>query len=257
MTNQRAHGFRWPLVIGPALSLIAFVVSYYLNPLNFGGQQPVAAIPAFLLSVIVLIISHNLATYGEVKRVSADSDRIYEAVKDYLHVTKVGSPSQAWQYVMSRLPALQEVRNTSFNLKDEVERSKEQLYESPSYLEAWRTISQWTDRGLRWKDVGDELALSRFQKIESAGSAARNSGRYEFRLLSHQEPQMNFILLNYPDGSTEVLFNWDFRNIGQDPVVLLSRDRDIVSMFAVQFEYLWRAGTRHHDTIATRSTSKK
>lgn len=243
------------LVIGPMLSLVAYVVSYYLNPIHLKDSTAAAAIPAFLLSVVILIIGHNLATFLEVERVSADSDRIYEAIKDYLHVTKVGTPKVAWQYVMHRLSILDDVRNTSLNLVDEADRADERFYESDEYERSSREIIQWTERRLRWKDIGDRGALARVRAFDSLAKAGRNPNHYEYRLISHNEPQINFILLTYRDGGAEVLFNWDFRDVAQDPIVMLSRDRDIVNMFAVQFEYLWRSAVHDHDSSETRSTS--
>jgi len=247
------------LVAGPVLSLVAFVATYYVDPLNFGHRAPLAAVPAFLLSIVVLLISHNLASFREIERASSDSDRIYEAVKNYLHVTKVGSPEKAIQYVLARLPVLQDVRNTSLNIRDELERADERLYETATYEGLAKHVAHWSSRHLRWKDVGDAAAVPRMRAI--AELAAEESGKkklhYQYKLIEHNEPQINFILLTYPDGTSEVLFNWDFRNIGQDPVVLLSRDRDIIEMFAVQFEYLWRSASPDHDSTAVKSTSKK
>lgn len=66
---------------------------------------------------------------------------------------------------------------------------------------------------------------------------------------------MNFILLEYRDGAKEVLFNWDFRSAGQDPTVLISRDRQIVEMFAIHYTMLWRRATEDHDNQLIKSTS--
>ncbi len=54
---------------------------------------------------------------------------------------------------------------------------------------------------------------------------------------------------------TEVLFNWDFRDVPLDPVVLLSRDQEILTMFAAQYKGLWRVGVENYDSKAIRSTS--
>ena len=244
------------LVAGPVLSLVAFVTTYYVDPLEFAKHTSLAAVPSFLLAVVILLISHNLAAQQELQRASRDSDRIYEAVKDYLHVTKIGSPEIAMQYVVTRLPILQDVRNTSFNILEEVEKSEEKLYDTAVYDGIAHHIITWTTKGLRWKDIGDPRAIGRLRKISAmASGGGKHPSRYQFRLILHNEPQINFIILSYPDGTSEVLFNWDFRNIGQDPVVLLSRDRDIVEMFAIQFEYLWRAASPDHDSIPTKSTS--
>lgn len=258
MTGRPSSRSQWiGLLAGPVLALVSFVAVYYVNPLNFHGREPLAAIPAFLLAIVVLLISHNLAAFREIERASAYSDRIYEAVKDYLHVTKVGSPEAAVDYVLTRLPIVQEVRNTTFSLPEEIERADEKLYATATYQEVGRRVADWTSQGHRWKDIGDSLATERLRSIRELAMrmAGKRKTSYQFRLLAHTEPQINFILLTYPDGSSEVLFNWDFRNIGQDPTVLLSRDRDIVEMFAVQFEHLWRVASLDHDTTAVKSSS--
>jgi hypothetical protein len=254
---QRGRSQWIALLGGPVLALISFVATYYVNPLNFQGNEPVAAIPAFLLAIVILLISHNLAASREIERAAAYSDRIYEAVKDYLHVTKVGSAEAAFEYVLSRLPIVLEVRNTTFSVPDEAERVDEKLYETATYQEVARRVADWASKGHRWKDIGDALAVARLRSIRQLAEqmAGKRRTGYQFRLLAHTEPQINFILLAYRDGSTEVLFNWDFRNLGQDPTVLLSRDRDIVEMFAVQFEYLWRTASLDHDSTAVRSSS--
>ena len=260
MSRSRIRGSQWVLLVaGPVLSLVAFVVTYYVDPLNFGRHAPLAAVPAFLLSIVVLLISHNLASFRELERASSDSDRIYEAVKDYLHVTKVGSPENAMQYVIARLPILQDVRNTSLSIRDEIERADERLYETDTYSHLAPHVAHWSSRQLRWKDIGDTGAAPRMRAtaVLAEEASGREKPHYQYRLIAHNEPQINFILLTYSDATSEVLFNWDFRNIGQDPVVLLSRDLDIVEMFAVQFEHLWRSASPDHDSTAIRSTSKK
>src|SRR3954469_21638678 len=89
------------LLAGPVLALVSFVVLYFADPLKFGSRTSIEAVPAALFAIVVLLISHNLATAREVERASAYSDRIYEAVKDYLHVTKVGAPTAAMDYVLA------------------------------------------------------------------------------------------------------------------------------------------------------------
>lgn len=246
------------LLAGPVLGLVSFVVAYFINPLGFGGRDALAAVPAFLLAIVVMLIGHNLAMHREVERASGFSDRIYEAVRDYLHVTKIGSPEIAFRYVLDRLPILIEVRNTALNVPDEVERSVEKLYDTLAFEKADRRIADWAStQGRLWKDLGDSYSVQRFREthVQASRLAGKRKTGYSYRLLGKGPPQLNFILLSYPDGSTEVLFNWDFRLVGQNPTVLLSRDRDIVEMFAVQFELLWRSASLDHDRSATSSTS--
>jgi len=244
-------------LVGPILSLIAFVVTYYLDPLNFEKKSQLGALPAFLLSILILIINHQFTTTNEVQRTTEVSDRIFEAIKDYMHVTSVGSPEKAQEYINGRIPALREVQNTSFNMEFESERSEEKFYGTPAYEETGIAIKIYCRKSLIWKDLGDHYAADRFRRLKLNIEPKENgkTAGYNYRLIKHREPQINFIILEYRDGSREVLFNWDFRGVGQDPTVLLSREPQIVRMFAEQFTHLWRTASPDHDTIATKSVS--
>lgn len=255
--KKSGHRSQWVLLTcGPILALVAFVLGYYLDPLSLGEHTSLSAMPAFLLSVVILIITHIIATHNEVEKVSFDSSEVYEAVKSYLHVTKIGTPKKAWEYIMSRLPVLDYVQNTSFNFEDEGTETTERLYADESYQRSAAEIAHYVEQGLTWRDIGDESAEERFKKISTCASSKRNhSGHYEYRLISQAEPQIGFVLLTYKDGTIEVLFNWDFRDIPHDPTVLLSRDSEILNMFAAQFKGLWRASVQSYDNNATRSTS--
>ncbi|MDZ7734529.1 MAG: hypothetical protein U5R31_16905 [Acidimicrobiia bacterium] len=215
--------------------------------------------PAILLSVVVLIVAHEVVTIQEINRTSDMSDRIYAAVKDYLHVTRLGPPDVAAEYIAARIPSLSEVRNTSFNIAEQAERAQEKFYATKSYDEMLDAAATGTARGLHWRDVGDEFSIPRLRALRASSETLAKGRRstYAHRLIMHDEPQLNFIILDFKDGSREALFNWDFLGLGKDPTVLVSRDRDIVEMFAIHFEHLWRAASPDHDSDTTTSTSTK
>ena len=242
------------LIFNPILSIVVFVLTYFLDPLKYTSQSSLAAVPAFLLSIIVLIIGQTITTHNEVEKVSEDSERINETVKNYLHVTKMGTPRNAWEYIINRLPVLEYVQNTSFNFNEEYEQTSERLYDGDTYKQSICKIAKYINQGLKWKDIGDSKAIERFRKINNQ-ITEKCRGHYQFKLITSSEPQIGFILLTYQDGTTEVLFNWDFRDIPQDPVVLLSRDQEIFNMFAAQYKGLWRIAVEDYDNNATKSTS--
>lgn len=243
-----------PIVSGPILSLVTFFLSYLLDPLDLKETK---GIPSFFLSIIFLMIGQWFATIQELQKTTTHTDRLYAAIKNYLHVTPIGSPAEAFRYILGRMPVLCEVKNTSFNYEYETERADEKLYETEIYDEVSRNVSLLCCQQLLWKDIGDALALDRFRFIYE--NALQNSkGRaikYKYKIISHNEPQINFIILEYNDGTKEVLFNWDFRGMGQDPTVLISRDNHIVEMFTIQFNLLWRRASEDHDNQAIKSTS--
>jgi hypothetical protein len=252
--EARATAVWLPIVAGPAIALIVFLAGYWIDPL---GLKETKGIAAFFFSVIVLMIGQWLVTVTEVQKTACYSDRLYDAIKNYLHVTAVGSPEEALRYIQGRLPILREVQNTRLNIPEEAERADEKLYESSAFEGLLSQIPMYCKKDLMWKDLGDAQALPLFRRLHSQCASSTKTSRYKFRLLSHAEPQINFILLEYRDGAKEVLFNWDFRSAGQDPTVLISRDSHIVEMFAVQFTMLWRRAAEDHDSQATRSTSMK
>ena len=148
---------KWVISLsGPVLSLVTFVITFYIDPLNFGQLQPMSAIPAFLLAIIILIISQQLSTHYEIAKATLYSDRIYEAVKSYLHVITMGSPENAMKYINDSLPSLREVKNTSFNLPgaDEEERANEKLYDTAHYETTIKNIARYSKKGCRfWSTV--------------------------------------------------------------------------------------------------------
>lgn len=242
------------LITSPLLALFSFVITYYIDPLNYSRNASMASIPAFLLSIIILVIGQIIAIHNEVEQVSIDSERIYETVKNYLNVTKLGTPQSAWKYIIDKLSILEYVQNTSFNFADEHELTNERLYDEDAYQQSFSEISKYISKGLYWKDIGDSSAIVRFRKMNDL-IPNNSKGKYYFKLIQQSEPQIGFILLTYKDGTKEVLFNWDFRDIPQDPVVLLSRDEEIFNMFAAQYKSLWRVAVNDYDNSATRSTS--
>ncbi len=244
-------------LIGPILSIITFVIMYFSNVLHFAETQPLSAIPAILFSIIVLIISNNITTSIEIQKTSDYSERICEAVKDNLNVITLGSPETALKYIESKLPKLKEVKNTSFNLEDETERANEKFYDTNIYDTVSNQISFYTTQGLMWKDIGDIYGLQRLRKINEKANLLSNNHKYRYKLINHNEPQLNFIILEYKNDSQEVLFNWDFRKIGGDPTVLISKNNHIVEMYSVHYDHLWRRASEDHDNIAVKSTSTK
>lgn len=244
------------LIVSPIVSLISFILTYYVDPLNYAEHVSLAAIPAFLLSIIILVIGQIITIHNEVERVSVDSERIYETVKNYLHVTKMGTPQSVWRYIIERLPILDYVQNTSFNFEDEKEEASERLYDNDEYQKSLIIIGKYVNKGLKWHDIGDKSAIMRFRQIANSISNTPK-GNYVYKLITQSEPQIGFILLTYKDGTKEVLFNWDFRDIPEDPTVLLSRDSEIFTMFSAQYKGLWRVAVNDYDNKATRSTSKK
>lgn len=242
------------IIFNSILSVLVYVITYYLDPLNFSAQSSLAALPAFFLSVIVLIIGQNIATHSEVEKAAESSELTQETVKNYLHIVKIGNPRNAWQYIIDRLPVLEYVQNTSFNFEDEEEQTAERLYDDFLYQQSLSKIAKAVNQGLKWKDIGDASAQKRFQEIERLISG-KCKGHYQYKLISQSDPQISFALLTYNDGTNEVLFNWDFRDIPQDPVVLLSRDNEILNMFAAQYRGLLRTSVEYYDSRATKSTS--
>ena len=232
---------------GPVIAIIVFLFMYWLDPFQYGPKQVATAIPAFLFSIIILFIEHGRIVSKEARKSSDLSDRVYDAVKNYLHVIRIGSPVKAMEYINTRISTLVEIKYTSFNTTQEIERSNEKFYSMEEYNKFQKEIARYMAKPLLCKEIGDKHALQRFR---NTFNLTKKSDKYKYRLISHSEPQMNFIILEYKDGKKEVLFNWDFRGLGQDPIVLLSRDDKIVEMFYIHFNNLWESASPDYDTTS-------
>lgn len=151
---------RWkrsfPIISSIILAVIAFVFGTFWDPLSY---KALSAIPAFLLSVVILLIVQVISIQSEVDKVSDTSETICDTVKNYIHVTKMGPPKHAWKYVISRFPVLDFVQNTSFNYKDEIDQTEYRLYSSDTYKKSLKEISNHVKKGLQWQDIGDKTAI--------------------------------------------------------------------------------------------------
>ena len=260
MFRTKTSAALWLSIISaPVLSIIVFVVTYWIDPLNFSGSNALAAVPALTFSIVALLIGQAVSTVIEIQKAAEYSDRIYGAIKDYLHVTPIGTPEEAIRYISARLPSLREVNNTSFNIENESDRADEKCYNTDSYTALISLAADLCKGGLLWKDIGDPLGAYRLRELSSRtkSSTLPSSTGYRYKLISHNEPQLNFVLLEYKDGSKEVIFNWDLRGIGADPTVLVSRDNQIVEMFSKHFNVLWKSGIQDHDSQPIKSKDTK
>ena len=151
-----------PIITSIILSVITFVFGTFWDPFNY---KTLSSIPAFLFSIVVLLIGQIISIQSEVDKVSDTSDIICDTVKSYIHVTKIGTPKKAWEYVISRLPVMDYVQNTSFNYKDEIDQTEYRLYGSDIYQKSLREIASQVKKGLQWQDIGDSPAIERFRAI--------------------------------------------------------------------------------------------
>ncbi len=252
-SNSAAYKWFYRLV-GPFIAFLVFLVTYFiLNRYFPAGAASINAIPSFMLSILAMVINQDFKVDKEVQKATEYYEKIYDAVKNYLHVIRIGSPEKAIEYINSRMPSLKEVKNTSFNIPDELERADEKFYTVKEYDNFVSNIVKYTSDSINpllWKDLGDSLAKNRFRDILKKTSTFSHTGSYKCKYILHNEPQINFIILEYSDGSKEVLFNWDFRGLGQDPIVLLSSDEKIIEMFNIHFNNLWRRASVDQDANA-------
>lgn len=250
------------------LSIVSFVLITLLDPIKISETQSLSSIPAFFVSLIIILIGNTINNVIETHNSNSKYDKIqYEVeehhkamsdtVKNHMDVIPIGTPQVALSYVFENIKDISDIGNTSFTLEDEADVADINLYNTRTYDTISNRIANFVNKGGIWRDIGDGYAKKRFSSFESNLQKLfpQKIENYKYKLLLQTVSQINFILLNYKDGRKEILFNWDFKSAGQTPIVLLSRDQQIVNMFASHFEYLWRAASIDHDSIATKSTS--
>jgi hypothetical protein len=242
------------LLVPPVLAIVSFFATYFFDFLDARNRVQVAALPALTLSILILLVGLYVVLFRELGKTADGTDSTLQAVKGALHIVKMGPPKKAQKYIESRLASIEGVRNTSFILDREVDRANDRFYGSVEFQSLEAKLIGWARGNVHWTDVGDQHSIELVRARHTAMSSVGKVGVHKYRLIEHSEPQINFILLTYRNGDEEVLFNWDLRNIPNDPIVLLSKDRDIVDMFAVQFANLYNAAVEDYDAKTTKSS---
>lgn len=243
------------LIVGVLLAVIVYIFGCISEVPSIFKADVESSLPAFLFSIVILLISQIIAIQFEVDKSTDNTTDICKTVREFLPVTKIGTPTAAWSYIIDQLPNINHIQNTSFNYGTEINQTNYRLYDFSEYEKSLKVIAQQINsKRLLWEDIGDSNAKPRFEEIEK-NISSNPKGRYSWRLINHNEPQIGFIIITYNTGEPEVLFNWDFRDIPNDPTVLSSRSPEIISMFSAQFNELWRVSTEHYDSKAHKSTS--
>lgn len=239
----------WVAIIGVIIGLASIAFSLIPNLENY-------AFAAFLVSVYTLF--HD--QYSKTKKSLAHTEKVSSQtsldVKNHLRVFKLEeSPAKTFDdYVIKRLDIIQCIKNTSFNKKDDHHEADEHFNESEEVSNAPRYIRQAVYAGLKWQDIGDDVAKNRFRLWhEYCAQATRDStknGYYKSVIINNRVPYPNFLIITYKDNNyEEVLFNWDFRSDGHTPNVLVSNEPELVNFYKAQFSLLLKSATIDSDQL--------
>ena len=225
---------------GLILSIVAFIALLRTDPFGLANLSQNPELPAFFLSIVVLLVSDRISGLFQMQENKEQTKRLADLIKDSHSVVKFRTPRDAIQYISNRIDSLRSVENISVNTDDEFIDVDDYFYRSEQYDSFISSISSGVAKGLIWRDLGDKYAKKRFDKIGGLVAKKKSKGTYQYKLISHNEPQITFTIIQYHDGTREVLFNWDYRSPGAEPNVMLSRDEDLVTMFAIHFTILWK-----------------
>lgn len=256
-------------VLEIVLSLVSYILFIYFDPLKVSDTQSLSSLPSFFITIIIMILGNLINTavamhsYSEKlniikNEVNEGNANIIKQIKENINVTKVGYPEEAFGYIISKLNNVEEIKNTSFTVTERNDDAKNHLYDTEKYINGLKSIKKYVTDGGIWHDVGDNNAASRFRKIYNnifAEDKEKNY-KYQFKLIESEIPQINFTIITYKNKSKEVLFNWDYKTAGKEPIVVSSRDREMIDMFTYHFEYLEKVASLDHDSMKTKSVSR-
>lgn len=237
----------WVAIIGIVFGIISIIFSF-IPPLTD------YALTTFLLSIFTLFHDQYTKTQNSLKETVKHSSSMSIDVKNHLRVIRLDKPAKTFDnYVIKRLDVIASIKNTSFNKQDDHYEADENFNETQELLEAPRIISQSIQNGLKWIDIGDDLARPRFKKwhdlFDKVTQSNSKRGYYDSFIVNNQVPYPNFLIITYKDGREEVLFNWDFRLNGTKPNVLVSNEEDLIKFYCSQFELLRKKAVIDSDRL--------
>ena len=106
------------LIFNSVLTIATFVITYYIDPLKYTSQSSLAAVPAFLLSIIVLIIGQNITTHNEVQKVSNNySDLEYDDEGNIIHGVWSG---HSWMWLEGGMESINSTAYPEYTMSDAV-----------------------------------------------------------------------------------------------------------------------------------------
>ena len=238
--------------VPPVVGVVSLAAVTYLKLYDY-------TVVAATFSAILSVLGLTFLGHRHLKAAEKYAEDTKWSVKQHLHATPVGSPSEALAYISSRLSAVKEAKNTSFNTKN-IEVIDVKFYKQKSYTDFCNEISKNCAVDLVWTDIGDHYSIDRMRAIkeEVKNQTKETCCRYLYRVIDSACPHMNFVILYYKDGLVEksgsegryaeVYFNWDFRSNEEDPIVYMSTDRELINMYSVHFNTLLEASSPDHDS---------
>jgi hypothetical protein len=226
----------WLTIIGMGFGIISIVFSFIPSLTDYTFMT-------FLLSIFTLFHDQYSKIEKSLENTKEHSSRMSMDVKNHLRVIRLDKPARTFNdYVIQRLNIIDAVKNTSFNKSDNHHEADENFNESVELKNAPNIISQSIYNGLKWYDIGDDIAKKRFkiwhECCDNASKTSSNGGYYRSVIVNNRVPYPNFLIITYKDGREEVLFNWDFRLNGIKPNVLVSNEKELIQFYCAQFELL-------------------
>ena len=111
MTKKRQN-FILTIFAGPVISFISFIFLSYYSPYPIGSSESIVF--SLVVSIFFLVISHMYFMWLQYNDHLKQTEKIENIIKNSIHITPVGSVTEAFEYIDSRLDSIIEVRNTSF-----------------------------------------------------------------------------------------------------------------------------------------------
>lgn len=255
---------KWKYVLGVALFSIGALWSLWQA--WSARDLPLVALLISLHGYLAFMVADRLALTEAMELLLArakDADLTMKELRAFSILQKAQQPStkithleptQAFKYVLERLPSVRTVYNTSFSTPESTS--------GGDYYHDWLEVI--VDSAANHKCIIHEVMASAermrlLQNIYRKKGAPKLLGSYLGYDLSSQPsafldaPFVEFIALEDDDGSREVIFGWTTRNtefFGSD--CFLVRDRRVIDYFLKMFERFERLTlpTTLHTTAA-------
>lgn len=234
----------WGAIIAVCLTIVSIIFGFTPSLSSYSYI-------AFLLALVTYLYDQDKRFSKRLKKTDENSNQMANDVKKHLQVIQIKKTAKTWdEYVIKRLDQIKSIKNTSFNLPEDHADADDKFNESEELQNAPELVKRAIENGLKWRDIGDDLAIDRFRKWRTICSniAEQSTGRYEYSILNAAVPYPNFMIITYKDDFEEVLFNWDHRK-SLNPTVLASREEELVRFYNAQFSLLLDASSDFGDDL--------
>jgi|GEM_PF-4540741 len=239
---------RWISGIG---FIVGIVFGFIIRPMFGNSILPDVPqnIQGFLLFLITLVVSEKFSSLAyqqtldeKIKHLDENSRAVIEKLEFKLmpvDIQSIGNGIEACRMLGGLLKDATSVKNTYFLSLSKEDRGDLTDYNFIAGITIIENVCKIVEQGKSWTDV---VSISGMERVFTLALLFKKKNidnqTYIAHKANHNKPMINFIIIEYEDKPSTVLFGWGLHRSQRMAPVFICKNKEIVLYFEKYFESL-------------------